>query len=67
MRNMFGTLTCREAWLTPEQFTFFNLLTDQPHYTECMIETHKAPNQNDDTDIEKLFVEKYNPKREEMK
>ena len=48
MRHTFGTLTYREAWLTPEQFTFFNLLTDQPHYTECMIETHRAPNEYDD-------------------
>ena len=54
LRNNNGTHTCREAWLTPAEFTFFKLLTTEKHFTEYMIRSYGPPDQNK-TSIDFLF------------
>jgi len=58
LRNTYGTLSCREAWLTPAEFTFFNLLTTEKHFTEYMVRSYGPPNIND-RHINDLFEEEF--------
>ena len=58
LNNLYGTHHYREAWLTPEQFTFFSLLTNEKHFTEYMIESYGPP-ANDDSDADMLFDETF--------